>query len=55
MIWEKLPSLAFRLRFQQKPTQSFKEILPIPVIPEDLSPLNPPDDMVKYSQSVQAS
>jgi hypothetical protein len=56
MIWEKRPGIASRLCSQQKPTQPFKEILPIAVIPEDLSAFNPPDDdMVKNSRSVQAS
>jgi hypothetical protein len=47
---------ASRLCFQQKITPSFKKILTIGIIPEDLSAFNAPDDdRVKNSRSVKAS
>jgi hypothetical protein len=56
MIWEKGPGIASGLCFQQKFSQSFLKILPVPIIPKDLSAFNPPDDnMVKNSWSIQAS
>ena len=56
MILKKGPSIASRLCFLQKVSQPLKKILPITIIPKDLSALNTPDDnMMNNSRSVQAS
>jgi hypothetical protein len=55
MIGKKCPGIASCLCFQQKLSQPFKKILPVSIIPKDLSPLNTPDDnMMKNSRSIQA-
>jgi len=56
MILKKGPGIASRLCFLQKISQPLQKILPIPIIPKDLSAFNTPDDdMVKYPRSVQTS
>jgi hypothetical protein len=56
MILKKCPGIASRLCFQKKRSQPFKKILPIAIIPKDLSAFNAPDEnMMNNSRSVQAS
>jgi hypothetical protein len=55
MIRQKCPGKASRLGLQQKLSQPFEKILPVTIVPKDLSALNPPDDnMMKNSRSIQA-
>jgi hypothetical protein len=56
MIRKQGPGKASRFCFQQKLSQPFKKILPVAIIPKDLSAFNTPDDnMMKNSRSIQAS
>jgi hypothetical protein len=44
MILKECPGIASRLCFQQKVSQPLKKILPVAIIPKDLSAFNTPDD-----------
>ena len=46
MIWDKCPGKTGSLGFPHVGIQSIQEVLPILVIFEDLSPINPPNDNV---------